>query len=750
MISSKNNNQQQKKILACSVRCWKVITLLIFIGGVALGFFNCMKKLPTKSIADQVIIRRDTFGIPHIFGENEEAAAFGFGYAQAEDHLMTIARRLIRGRGEEAKYFGPIGISNDFAMKQFNNLEEAQKGLELVGPSFRAVLRGYAAGLNAYIAANRDRLPDWLPSFTDADILANIRARSVRALMPPHIARALEKKYSSDMSEDTYSLLGTDLDKFPVSFGSNAIVFGGTRTTSGSPILLANPHLRWASLYWEAHITVPGVLDFFGNTLVGYPVLWAGFNKNLGWANTVNRADLDDLFALRLDPDIPDHYIFEGISRKLKKKTSSVEVAQKEGGSTIMQKDVWDSHLGPIVYRTDDQAFAVRSTRLDAHRHFEGFYELAKAQTLDQFMHTMRKTPTFTCNFIYADVEGNILYLWNAQIPQRIDDGMDYSLDVPGDTDRYVWSSTHSLKDLPCLLNPPGGVLQNANNSPWYPSRRDQIDPTNYPTYFERPHLALRPQLALDLMEQQRQFSVNDVISLKFGTRMLVAERVLPDLLEALRHVERPSDEILFGIKTLEDWDHQVSAQSRGAVLFERFWNTYQEALPQPFAVPWSEDNPFGTPRGLADPGTAVNHLEKAVRWTRDRYGSENIAWGDIHRFRHKGIDLPAEGADGSYGTFRVMRYEEQDDGSRVAGVLASDSKPVGGGDGWIMLVHFKKPLRAWSVLAYGQTTSWDSDYSSEQLELFATHKLRPVWFTAEEIADHTLITYYPGLQTNK
>lgn len=746
----KNDNRQQKRLLACTVTCWKVIVLFIFVGWAALWFLNCMKTAPPKSIADQVIIRRDTFGIPHILGENEKAAAFGLGYAQAEDHIMTIARRLIRGRGEEAKYFGPNGVANDFAMKQFKNLEEARNGLSVVGLNYRAVLQGYAAGLNAYIAANRDKLPDWLPSFTDADILANIRARSVRALVSPRIARALEEKYGPEISDDTHASLGDDLDKNPVSAGSNAIVFAGTRTTSGSPILLANPHLTWASLYWEAHVTVPGVLDFFGNTLVGYPVLWAGFNKNLGWANTVNRADLDDLFALRLDPEIPDHYIFEGISRKLEKRTLSVEIAQKEGGSTIMQRDVWVSHLGPIVYRTDDKAFAVRSTRLDAHLHFEGFYELAKAQTLEQFMHIMRETPTFTCNFIYADVEGNILYLWNAQIPQRIDDGMDYSLDVPGDTDRYVWSSTHSLEDLPRLLNPPGGALQNANNSPWYPSKRDQLDPDNYPSYFEPPHLAMRPQLALDLMDQQKQLSVEDVIQLKFNTRMLVAERILPDLLKALHCIEQPSTEILAGIKTLESWDQQVSAQSRGAVLFERFWNTYREALPQPFAVPWSEDNPFVTPRGLADPDTAVYHLEKAVRWTRDRYGSETIAWGDVHRFCHKGIDLPAEGANGIYGTFRVMRFEEQDDGTRLAGVIAPDSKPVGGGDGWIMVVHFTKPLRAWSVLAYGQTTSWDSYYGSEQLELFASGKLRPIWFTAEEIADHTNITYRPCSQTNK
>ena len=60
--------------------------------------------LPTADdLSTQVVIRRDTFGIPHILADTEEAAAYGFGYAQAEDHAVEIARRFIRARGEQAK-----------------------------------------------------------------------------------------------------------------------------------------------------------------------------------------------------------------------------------------------------------------------------------------------------------------------------------------------------------------------------------------------------------------------------------------------------------------------------------------------------------------------------------------------------------------------------------------------------------------------------------------------------------------------
>ena len=68
--------------------------------------------------------------------------------------------------------------------------------------------------------------------------------------------------------------------------------------------------------------------------------------------------------------------------------------------------------------------------------------------------------------------DGNILYLWNARIPKRPQDGTSFDLDVPGGTKKYVWSALHPTRDLPQLLNPAGGYIQNANNPPWRCSSR--------------------------------------------------------------------------------------------------------------------------------------------------------------------------------------------------------------------------------------------------------------------------------------
>src|SRR5262245_8593898 len=115
-------------------------------------------------LASQVTIRRDTYGIPHILAKTEEAAAFGIGYAQAEDHCLAIARRLIAGRGESAKYTGQ-GQEGDFLIKRFDNLELCKKNFGQLDPLLQKIYNAYAAGVNHYVSKHRQELPEWIPAF---------------------------------------------------------------------------------------------------------------------------------------------------------------------------------------------------------------------------------------------------------------------------------------------------------------------------------------------------------------------------------------------------------------------------------------------------------------------------------------------------------------------------------------------------------------------------------------------------------
>jgi hypothetical protein len=122
--------------------------------------------------------------------------------------------------------------------------------------------------------------------------------------------------------------------------------------------------------------------------------------------------------------------------------------------------------------------------------------------------------------------------------------------------------------------------VQNCNDAPWWTSLRNPIDPKKFPSYFEPGRtLGLRTQMSLSILEGQEKFSLDDIKRLKFSTNMLLADRVKPDLVRALKAVEKPSEEIRSGLKVMEDWDNHVSAESRGGVLFERFWQQYTNTI---------------------------------------------------------------------------------------------------------------------------------------------------------------------------
>ena len=518
--------------------------------------------------------------------------------------------------------------------------------------------------------------------------------------------------------------------------GSNAFALAGRKTTSGAPILLANPHLQWRQLYWEAHVTVPGRVDFYGSTLVGFPWLRAGFNDRLGYVQTNNDPDTDDIFALPLDPARPDYYRFEGKSRPLDRIEVVVEVKQADGRLKTERRTYWRSRLGPIVYRNKTTAFAYRSTALDAWRFFEGFWRLTHARSLKDYLKTLSMRLSPTSNYTYADADGNILYLWNARIPKRRQDGASYDLDVPGDTAKYVWTSLHPTRDLPQLLNPAGGYIQNANNPPWFVSRSQRLDPARYPSYFERGELALRPQLALEMLESRATFSVDEVKRLKFETRLLLAERVKPAIIAALA-----AEAAL------------ARRSSRGAPGARGVGRARVGGKPRRGALPaLLGDVSRGDRAALRRDVGRGAALRDAARNRRSGGGAETpgrrraMDAGDLRR-RGRGlgrrVPLSVRRSRSSrrrrHG--RARRISRADVRRRAAGVAGKpgaariagwadpDRQLAGFGDAWVLLVHFTRPVQAFSVLAYGETTDRTSPHSRDQIRIFAGRDLRPAWF---------------------
>jgi acyl-homoserine-lactone acylase len=203
----------------------------------------------------------------------------------------------------------------------------------------------------------------------------------------------------------------------------------------------------------------------------------------------------------------------------------------------------------------------------------------------------------------------------------------------------------------------------------------------------------------------------------------------------------------------MQQWNNDVAADSRGGVLFERFWQTYTGTIGKVrvafdqkyYAHKWDPAAVAQTPYGIADKAAAVRAFEDAVKWTRKTHGSESVSWGEVNRIKFGDLDLPGDGAGGEWGLFRVMYYDPQPGGKRMAGHATSDAPNAGYGDGWSMAIEFSKPLQAYSILAYGQTGNLESKHSKDQAALFAAHQYKKAWFTEAEILAHVERSYHPG-----
>ena len=688
-------------------------------------------------VMSHVEVRRTDYGVPHIRADNMEAAGFGLGYVQIEDYGARIAFGLLRSRGDMGRWFGRDSMETDFASRL--NHASAVRGFPALDQGTRDIYNGFAMAVNRYIQLHPEEFPTgFAPQFTGSDVLSH----EVSGPNPRDAARFLARidptaprRRAPAAEVAVASLLAAGQD--PPDEGSNAWAFAPGRTTSGHAILLRNPHLNWNSGYYEAQLTVPGALDFYGDFRIGSPFgVVGGFNHDLGWSTTNNSPLLFQIYALRVDPAQTDHYLLDGRSIPLQHQLVSVEFKNGAGLSSET-REFWRTTLGPVIYRGNGNVYVLRAAGDGDVRGGEQFLRMMRAKSLAQWKDAMRMRARVTSNFTYADRAGNIFYVWNASIPKLpLPSGGD-SAAVPISRTSEAWSSYIPFDSLPQLLNPKGGYVENSNDPPYYTNLHQILDRSKYPAYFPEPRLGLRQQLALSLIDNDRKLSLQDVITLKHSYRMLLAERVRDDLVKDVR-AANPSGDVASAIDMIARWDGTVSATSRGGVLFELWWRRYIEhARPDTmYAQQWTESAPTSTPRGIRFPAQAVAAFSWAVSETARRYGAADVAWGDVHRVRVGTVDVPVGGCNGDIGCFRVLWYKDDPDGKREAN----------GGDGWILAVEFADEPKAYSVLAYGESARDDSPHHSDQAAMFARGELKPVYWKDADVNARTARRYRPGM----
>src|ERR1043166_4777931 len=136
----------------------------------------CIAQLSgQRNLAQRVTIYRDTYGIPHVFGETDAATMFGFAYAQAEDNFWRIEDNYLRALGRRAEVDGQDGVEGDRRNRALEIPRLAREEYRRLPRKMRALLDGFAAGLNAYLTDHPDVRPRVLTRFEAWYPLAFIR-----------------------------------------------------------------------------------------------------------------------------------------------------------------------------------------------------------------------------------------------------------------------------------------------------------------------------------------------------------------------------------------------------------------------------------------------------------------------------------------------------------------------------------------------------------------------------------------------
>ncbi len=676
----------------------------------------------------EVEIIRTEHGVPHVRAENVRAAGYALGWLQCEDYGLVTPERLWSMRGQTARVKGRRVIEDDF--DALRRRARAIETYHLLEPATRDLYDGFALGVNRYVTLHRAEFPAHIGTdFTGYEVATLNIGSGPSAARVARFLTALKSGPNTPVADPAEP-------DTPPEEGSNAWALAPSRTASGKAILLRNPHLAWSAGYYEAHVTVPGVFDFYGDFRIGGPLgVVGGFNRHLGWSTTnSNTGDLTVIYAVPADAARADHYVLDGASLPLTRVTRAVEYRDGKKNATET-REVWESPLGPVVHRTRETIYVARTAGDGEFRAGEQFLRLMRATSEAQWLDAMRLRAKTSQNYTYADRAGNILILSNAALP-LLPHAPTRAAAVSATSLREIWTQYIPFEDQWLTRNPAGGYVHNENDSPHFANMREPLKLVNKHANMERPTLRLRSQLALELIDTNARLSLEEVVRLKHSYRMLLADRVKPDLLRAVES-KQPVGEVVAALDLVRRWDNTSAPDRPGAVLFTLWWQRYAPTgdRRQPFATPWTDADPLKTPRGLADFERAATTFAEAVAETTRRYGRWDVAWGDIHRLRRGKVDVPIGGGSGQLGHFRVLTFARDQDGNNV----------VNGGDGWVLAVEFGDEPRAYSVLAYGQSAKPESPWHADQAAMFARGEMKPVRFAAADVERHAVVRYRPG-----
>ncbi len=690
----------------------------------------------SDQLASQVTIYRDQYGVPHIVGENEAATFFGYGYAQAQDHLedMMLQYRDAQGRRTETQGINALGDGylqfipyeyrwgGDYMQRLLRTKKAVIAHRDQIEPATYKILDGFARGVNQYIAEKHASIPAWITPITAEDVEALERSQYMRFYS---INDALNK-----ITEKTY--------EFPT-FGSNQWAIEGSRSENGHVMHVEHTHMPWANRFqnYEAHLITPGKLDAAGISWFGSPMFLMGWNDRITWSATWNEPNISDVYIEKINPENQLQYLYEGKWEPIRVEYETFRIKGRKGTETITLPCYYTSH-GPIVKfdRETHHAYSVKLPNFDGVNYATGLYGVMKAGNLEQFKTALARQLIPRWNFLYTD-RTNIYWVHNGNVAER-NPSLDWSKPVPGWERRTEWGAYLPFEKYPQLLNPSSGFLQNCNNPPWVCTRNSGLKPLDPAPYYlhAQPRanageeaLNTRGERLFDILGTQRKFTLEDMFKLSFDTHIMPSDVIIPLLTNAaIADAKAQTGEIHQALDAIAHWDGSSTKESI-AYTYIHFWvEAYRQLFSEESFSRFTkyERKQLIDIQSPAEQKRALDALQRAVQTLKARYGTAQVAWGKINVVVRNG-SFPL-GGESIFNVLHPDEGVEQDDGT------------IHCNDGWghLMIVVETEPKQIWTLLPYGESQDPSSPHYNDQAKRHSNQEPKRFWFSKADVLANT------------
>lgn len=748
-----------------------------------------------KKLSQEVQVKRDRFGIPHIFAQNTIDAYRTLGYTIASERLfqMEVQRRMAYGElseifGEKAlpsdKLFRTLGLKSfiqnmlanklknhqiDFEMWQraeafYDGINQFQekgalpiefKFLNIVPRPF-TINDGYAfMGLMSFsfaIATSQDPLFSQLKLRFSDDLYQTLRNEMDMAV------KIIPKKVSQGYSVEKYPAINSlsYLESgFPLFEGSNGWVISGSRTKSGRPILANDPHITFShpGIWFEAHISSPQY-EMYGHflSIIPFPVL--GHNKDYGWGLTMSLIDDMDLYKEQIDPKFKS-YMFKGNHIPYNERFEKIVVKKSKPFDMV----VTSTHHGPILdYVLTDPAnksIALNWSFLSPQNDpLTALYKMGTAQNMTEFKSAVSLGVAPGLNVIYADKKNIAWWLFGELRKHLGVKPADMVLDGSSGNDEQV--SAVAFDEKPHLENPISGYIVSANSKPehlpngirgdWQPD--DRYKTLNF------------------LLGQNDKMTVADNMKIQTMNFNIENKLILPALLENLDNtnlwVKSRSKQY---VNLLKKWDYLTDESSIAATIYYTWCKEVTRLLLHDLSKNELEtfyklpNSWIFFKRVILDSNSPwwkkydkqkliTQAFNSSIEALREQFGDDyrGWQWGHSHTLefvhpigRLKPLDLVFNigpvGIGGAYNEVNNQKHSGFLEGFRVKA-----------GPSTRRIIDFSSPERAYGILPTGNSAHIFSSFYRDQLPLYLKGKYRNELLSSDDIEltkTHELIFHH-------